>query len=276
MDITQVDQYNEAVAAQRAKRDADYEEYNKAGRIWGLVPRERISLIKFPRVSKEIIDGYLSMEDMTTTVSDVLDSYGIDGAIPSSYIKPVKPGSKICGPAVTIRNIPVRKTPTQGAIDKDFIAMSTRDIYYIGEPGDVLVSDFGGNPEVSNMGGQSCTVGKSCGFAGNIVNGCCRDVSSIQEMDYPVFCVGTTQITGKYRMECVEMNGPITLCGKLVIPGDLMVADDSGVCIVPYELAQEVLKKSLEIAASEERMRQLIETKAPISELRPLFRSRYK
>ena len=125
------------------------------------------------------------------------------------------------------------------------------------------------------MGGQSCTVAKSCGLAGNIVNGCCRDVSSIREMGYPVFSCGTTQITGKYRMECVEMNGPVTLCGKLVEPGDLMVADDSGVCIVPYELAEAVLEESLKIAAAEERMRQLIVTKAPISELRPLFRSRY-
>lgn len=233
MDLSKVEAYNQKVAEQRAKRDADYEEYNAAGRIWGLVPRERITKIKFPRVSKEIIDGYLSMDDMSTTVSDVLDGYGIDGAIPTSYLKPVIPGSKICGPAVTIRNIPVRKTPTQGSHDHDFIAMSTRDIYYIGEPGDVLVSDFGGNLDVSNMGGQSCTVGKSCGFAGNIVNGCCRDVSSIREMGYPVFSCGTTQITGKYRMECVEMNGPVTLCGKLVTPGDLIVADDSGVCIVP-------------------------------------------
>ena len=140
----------------------------------------------------------------------------------------------------------------------------------------MLVSDFGGNLDVSNMGGQSCTVGKSCGFAGNIINGCCRDVSSIREYDYPVFSCGTTQITGKYRMECVEMNGPITLCGKLVIPGDLMVADDSGVCIVPYELAEPILEECLKIAAAEERMRQLIESKAPISELRPLFRARYK
>ncbi|MCD8366098.1 MAG: RraA family protein [Clostridiales bacterium] len=276
MDLSQVELYNEEVVKQRAQRDRDYEAYDAAGRIWGLVPRERITKITFPRVKKEIIDGYLSMDDMSTTVSDVLDSYGIDGAIPTSYLKPVIPGSKIVGPAVTIRNIPVRKTPTQGAIDHDFIAMSTRDIYYIGEPGDVLVSDFGGNLEVSNMGGQSCTVAKSCGFAGNIVNGCCRDVSSIREMGYPVFSTGTTQITGKFRMECVEMNGPITLCGKLVEPGDLMVADDSGVCIVPYDMAEEVLEKSLSIAASEERMRQLIESKAPISELRPLFRSRYK
>ena len=276
MDLDQVKSYNEDVAKLREQRDADYAEYEKAGRIWGLVPRERITKIKFPRVKKEIIDRYYALEDMSTTVSDILDGYGIDGAIPTSYLKPVIPGSKIVGPAVTIRNIPVRKTPTQGAHDQDFIAMSTRDIYYIGEPGDVLVSDFGGNLEVSNMGGQSCTVGKSCGFAGNIVNGCCRDVSSIREMGYPVFSCGTTQVTGKYRMECVEMNGPITLCGKLVEPGDLMVADDSGVCIVPAELAEAVIEEAEKIAASEERMRQLIEEKKPISELRPLFRARYK
>ena len=115
MDITQVEKANEEVAALRAQRDKDYAEYEAAGRVWGLVPRERITRIKFPRVSRQIIDGYLSMEDMSTTVSDVLDSYGIDGAIPTSYLKPVIPGSKICGPVVTIRNIPVRKTPTQGA-----------------------------------------------------------------------------------------------------------------------------------------------------------------
>ena len=276
MDLNLVEKYNEDVAAQRAQRDKDFAEYEAAGRIWGLVPRERITKIKFKRTPKEIIDRYYKLEDMSTTVSDILDGYGIDGAIPTSYLKPVIPGSKIVGNAVTIRNIPVRKTPTQGAHDHDFIAMSTRDIYYMGEPGDVLVSDFGGNLEVSNMGGQSCTVGKSCGFAGNIVNGCCRDVSSIREMGYPVFSVGTTQITGKYRMECVELNGPVTLCGKLVEPGDLMVADDSGVCIVPQELAEKVIDEAEKIAASEERMRQLIEEKRPISELRPLFRSRYK
>ena len=49
---------NEEIIAQRKQRDSDYEEYKKAGRIWGLVPRERISTIKFPRVSKEIIEEF--------------------------------------------------------------------------------------------------------------------------------------------------------------------------------------------------------------------------
>lgn len=123
-------------------------------------------------------------------MQDRSGAYG--GLSPASYLKPLAPGSKICGPAVTIRNIPVRKTATQGSHDHDCIAMSTRDIYYIGEP------------------------------------------------------------------------------------GDLMLADDSGVCICPPLIAADVLAECQKIAAAEERMRELIESKAPISELRPLFRSRYK
>ena len=276
MDFTMVDKFNEEVLETRRQRDADYEEYKKADRIFGLVPRERITKIKFPRVKREIIERYYAIEDVASTVSDLLDGYGINGAIPSSYLKPLVPGSKIVGTAVTVRNIPTRKTPTKGYMDHDFIAMSTRDIYYLGEPGDVLVSDFGGDLEVSNMGEQSCTVGKNAGFAGNIVNGCCRDAAAIRAMGYPVFSCGTTQITGKFRLECVELNGPITLCGKVVNAGDLMVADDSGVCIVPYELAEAIIDEAEKIAAAEENMRRLIEDKRPISELRPMFRSRYK
>ena len=53
MDISQVEAANQEIAAQRARRDAEYTEYESAGRIWGLVPRERIAKIKFPRVKKE-------------------------------------------------------------------------------------------------------------------------------------------------------------------------------------------------------------------------------
>ena len=52
MDLSQVEVYNKEVAEQRAQRDKDYAEYEAAGRIWGLVPRERITKIKFPRVKK--------------------------------------------------------------------------------------------------------------------------------------------------------------------------------------------------------------------------------
>ena len=126
----------------QAQRNADYEKYKAEGRIWGTVPREKIVQIQIPRTSKEVIDRYYALEDMSTAVSDILDTYGIHGAVPNTCLKPVKAGSRLVGTAVTVRSIPSRKTATQGQRDKDKILMSTKDIFYLGEAGDVLVSDF--------------------------------------------------------------------------------------------------------------------------------------
>lgn len=269
------DRLNKEILEIRKQRDADYEQYKAAGRIWGLVPRERISRITFPRLPESVLDTFRGMEDLSTTVSDILDGYGIKGSVSTSYLKPIIPGKVIVGHAVTIRNIPVRKTVTKGALDKDFIAMATRDIYYLAENGDILVTDYAGNLDVSNMGGQSCAVAKSCGLSGSVVNGAARDISTIRRLDYPVWSCGTTSMTGKFRMECIEMNGPISLCGLLVMPGDLIIADDSGVCVVPYDLGEKVLGECKAILDSEEHMREMIDAKVPIEELRPFYRKRY-
>lgn len=253
----------------------EYEEYQEAGRIWGLVPRERITKIKFPRVPRETIERYLAIEDMTTSVSDVLDSLGIVGTVPGSYLRPINDGQKVVGPAVTIRNAVERKTPTQGYHDKDFIRMSTRDIYYLAEPGDVLVTDTGGNLEVSNMGGQSCTVAQTRGLAGSIVFGAVRDVGTIRSLGYPLWSCGVTPLTGKFRIEAIELNGVVRVQDVRVEAGDLIVADDSGMCCVPFEHVDHVIDEIEKIAADEARMAELIVADAPLDELRPLFRKRY-
>ena len=248
MGNAKTEKFNEEAAALRKARDLDYAEYEKAGRVTGDVPRERYVKLAFPRIKKEIIDGYLSIDDMTSTVSDILDTIGINGAIPSSYIKPVIPGSKIAGTAVTIRNIPVRKTQTQGMIDHDSNVMF-KD-HAIGDPGDIQVYDFGGNLDVSCIGGIGSELCKDIGYAGAIIGGCCRDVNVIRRAGYPVFSCGTSPLAGKNRVECIEVNGPVSLCGKVVQAGDLIMADDSGVCIVPCELAELVLEKSIEKSRS--------------------------
>ena len=270
------EEVNEETIAKRKQRDLDYEEYKKDGRVWGLFPRERISTITFPRVNRDTINEFLGLKDLSSSVSDVLDSLGLHGAVASSYVKPVIPGKQIAGQAVTIRSIPERKTPTRGYNDKDFIKMVTRDMYYLAEEGDIVVADFGGNLDVSNMGGQSCSVAKSRGMAGCVVNGAVRDVSSLRELDYPVWSCGTTPCTGKFRMQAIEINGPVTLKDILIVPGDLVVADDSGVCAIPYELAETVLAKIKSISGEEAHMRDLIFEKKPLDELRPLYRQRYK
>jgi regulator of RNase E activity RraA len=254
---------------------ADYEEYKSAGRIWGQVPQDRIKKIRFPRASAEVCAAYLEIEDLTTTVSDILDSLGVNSVVAGSYLPSIVPGKRMVGTAVTLRSIPERKTPTKGYVDKEPIRMSTREVYYMSEAGDVLVADFGGNRDISNMGGMSCTVGQSVGFAGAVINGAIRDVNSIRELDYPVWATGVTPITGKFRMEAIEINGPVTVQGVVVEPGDLVVADDSGVCFVPAEHIETVLREAQAIEKAEETMRDLIVDKRPISELRPLFRKRY-
>jgi regulator of RNase E activity RraA len=253
----------------------DYEEYKAKGRVWGQVPVERITKIKFARTEAAVIARYLALPDMTTTVSDLLDEHGIRGAVAASFIKPLLAGKAIVGNAVTLRSIPERKTPTRAGFDKDPIKMSTREIYYLSEPGDILVADFGGNLDVSNMGGQSCLVGKSHGFVGAVVNGAVRDLPAIRALDYPVWAAGVTPITGKFRLEAMEINGPVSLHDIVVYPGDLIVADDSGICVVPQELVSKIIEEAEKVGGAEDKMRDLITGKAPVSELKPLFRKRY-
>lgn len=256
--------------------DREYEEYLKAGRIWGVVPKERIRKLKFPRIDKAIIDELLEFEDLTGTVSDLLDSMGLHSVVAATYVPPVIPGKKIVGTAVTLRSIPERKTVTQGLHDKDFIRMASREVHYLAEPGDILVADMGGNRDISNMGGQSVAVAVQEGLAGAVVNGAIRDIASCRKLDFPVWAKGMTPITGKCRIEAIEINGPVTLHDIQVIPGDLVIADDSGICVVPADRVQQVLDEVRSISRDEEVMRELIHKNAPISELKPLFRRRYK
>lgn len=256
--------------------EADYQEYSDAGRIWGEVPVSRIRKLKYPRVNEATRQAYLALTDLTTTVSDYLDAFGVCGAVACSHLPNLVPGRKIAGTAVTLRNIPERKTPTQGTLDKDPIKMSSRECHYIAEPGDVLVVDFGGNVEASNMGGQSCLTAKTQGVAGAIVDGAVRDVNTIRDLEFPIWCKGGTPKTGKYRMEAIEINGPVTIHDVLVEAGDFVVADDSGICFVPHHLVDEILALAQSTETAEEHARDLIREKKPLDELKTVFRKRYQ
>ena len=240
------------------KVEAEYEEYKAAGRIWGVIDKENIKKIKFPRVPKEIVDGFKALEDdLTGTVSDILDALGYNKVIPGSYLKPIEPGHMIVGTAVTLRSIPIEKTTTQGLIDH------------------VLVGDAGGMTDMSSMGGQSFVSAKARGLEGVVIDGAVRDVGEIRKYGVPTWCRGVTPKTGKCRIEAMEINGPVVLNRIQINPGDLIIADDSGICAVPPQHAEFVLKKCQEILPDEEIMRELIEKDAPIAEIKKLFRKRY-
>jgi len=228
-------------------------------RLMGLIPIERIVAWQIPRLAKSLLQELLSYDGLTPTLSDILDSMGIVGAIPGSLLKPVIPGKKIAGPAVTLKYVPERKPPAQSFMEKAKAKLADREAYALTEPGDVVVIDGGGREEISAMGGLSTLMAKKYGLAGNIVDCGVRDVGQMRTLDYPVWSRGITPITGKFRFEALEINAPVVCGGVPVHPGDLVVADDSGVVIVPQKFIGEVVRRAIKASEREERLTEAIE-----------------
>jgi 4-hydroxy-4-methyl-2-oxoglutarate aldolase len=92
---------------------------------------------------------------------------------------------------------------------------------------------------------------KRQGEAGAVVDGAVRDIDHSRSIGYPVWCSGVSPITGKWRIVTLAVNKPIRVAGITVRPGDLVVADECGVCFVPYARAAEVLAVARRLAAAE-------------------------
>lgn len=121
------------------------------------------------------------------------------------------------------------------------------------------------------MGGLSALVAKQWNLAGNIIDGGVRDIDTIRQLDYPIWSSGQTPITGKYRVEAMEINVPVTIKGIRVNPGDLIVADDSGVVVIPNEKIDLVLEKTIEAIEKENKIVELIKSGASIAEMKKIL-----
>jgi len=245
------------------------EKYRK--RLMGLIPLERIVTWQVPRPPKELIQKLLGYEGLTPTLSDILDSMGVAGAIPGSVLKPVLQGKKIAGPAVTLKYVPELMTPAQSFHDKAKAKLADRDAYAMTEPGDVVVIDGGGRGNISAMGGLSTLMAKKYRLAGNIVDAGVRDIQDIRGLDYPVWSRGITPITGKFRFEALEINGPVVCAGVSVHPGDLVVADDTGIVFIPQNLIKEVIQQAVEALKKEENLIHVIEEGSSVEEMKKVL-----
>ena len=185
-----------------------------------------------------MLERFRSLGDLTGTVSDVLDQLGIVGAVPASVLRPSDPKARIVGRALTVLNR-ARKESVPQAVATKKSGLGEINAHRIAKPGDVLVIQ--GVPNVSSLGGTSATVGKRQGEIGAIVDGGVRDVDHSRGIGYPIWSSSVTPITGKWRVETVGVNVPVAVAGINVAPGDIVLADECGVCFVPKERANEVL-----------------------------------
>jgi len=230
----------------------------------GRLPQEAIRMLDLPRLPQDILEGYRRLVDLTGTVSDAMDELGIVGVVPAYVLPPVCPGKRIVGPALTVRNIQRTAQIHKAALDRTNTQGET-EAHNLAEPGDVLVIE--GIMGCSNMGGQSATIARRQGFIGAIVDATLRDPQQYREMGWPVWCRGFTPITGKWRMQTVEVNGTVQICGVQVRPGDLVCADEAGVAFVPRERAAEVLEAARKIDAGDTKRKKDIDSGASLAEL---------
>jgi regulator of RNase E activity RraA len=170
------------------------------------------------------------------------------GGVMHSGIKPILRG-KCVGPALTVKLSP-------GDLQDPLVAL------HVAQPGDVIVIDAGGETETSVFGGLMGSLFKNRGVQGAIIDGACRDIDELIDMKFILFSRAVTP-RGTHTMfsgrkEDAELNVPVTCGGIVVSPGDMIVADEIGVTVVPGANLARVLKEAAAQAEREEATRRRI------------------
>ena len=216
----------------------------------GKLPDSAFGMLELPRLPADLLAGFRALGDLTGQASDAMDQLGIAGVVPGSTLRPTDPTARIVGQALTVKNVKVDKSVAEAVAGK-VSGLGDIEAHNLAEPGDILVVQ--GVPGVSSMGGIMATVAKRSGEAGAIVDGAVRDIDHSRAIGYPVWSSSVSPMTGKWRVQTMGINVAVMIAGVAVNPGDLVLADEVGVCFIPFTRAAEVLKLAQAIGESEER-----------------------
>jgi 5-oxopent-3-ene-1,2,5-tricarboxylate decarboxylase/2-hydroxyhepta-2,4-diene-1,7-dioate isomerase len=157
-------------------------------------------------------------------------------------IHPIVPGGRIVGPAVTIRYVPARNDLAER--ERANQSRTRNELIETLQPGDVLVIDALGREDGGHIGDVIATRVQTRGAAGVVIDGAVRDVPFIKQMAMPVFARSATGPPSP--LTPIDVNVPINCGGAAVVPGDIVVADDDGVCVVPRARAEELARICVE------------------------------
>lgn len=180
----------------------------------------------------------------TCAVSDALDSLGLQGA--TWGVRPLWACPRIAGRAVTMKIKPV-------GLEQPKLHLGTPTIE-AAKPGDVIVIDNAGRPDISTWGGLLSLSAKLKGLSGVVIDGACRDIDESRELGFPVYARGVVPMTARGRVTQESCNQEVQFAGVQVHPGDLVIADGSGVVIVPREKEAAVVDAAEKIFQIEAEM----------------------
>jgi regulator of RNase E activity RraA len=185
----------------------------------------------------------------TATIADAVDQVVGQRGYLDYDVKPQVPGNFV-GRAVTVLMRPAtpeESTPTLALQH----SVEMLDGAQLGEVGIFVVE---GSLNVAAMGDMLGLTAKSRGMAGVVIDGAVRDVARLREIGLPVFARSVSPATAVGRYATVARQIPVEVTGVTIRPGDIIVADEDGVVVVPQEHGEAVLQRAREIDQREAEM----------------------
>jgi regulator of RNase E activity RraA len=192
------------------------------------------------RPSKDLIKA---LKDIGTAT--VAGSLGHSGFRNPHMVGPVSqyPGKSIVGPAVTLQFLPQRPDLFSEGEYSDPETQLHRHVLYQVEEGDVVVVDARGDLTSGVFGDMMSTYFKGRGGAGIVIDGVMRDKPNVNKLDLALWLRGWTP---NYHVQTGifpnAVNVPISCGGVTVIPGDIIMADDDGVVVLPESMAAKIIE----------------------------------
>ena len=116
-------------------------------------------------------------------------------------------------------------------------------------PGDILVVDRLGDTRHACWGGGVTVAAKAAGAVAGVIDGPCTDQAEIEDSDFPVWCRGLASVTTRILDLGGRLNHPVSVGGVVVMPGDAVLCDDTGVLVLPPEEAEMEARRAIEAQA---------------------------
>ena len=217
----------------------------------------KVILRREQQPSPEVVEGFKALLKVYSPSCVVADAQQRAGVMHSN-LRPLTTEARFAGPALTVRMEPGNQVD---CLDALAVAIA----------GDVIVVDAAGETETSIWGGLMTGLCQMKGVVGAVVDGAIRDTDEIRDLGFFIFSKAivprSTHTPFSGRMEPLEVNVPIQCGGVLVRPGDLVIGDEVGVTVVPFEHAAEVLAGAQAQAEKEEQTRVRIREGKSVEEL---------